>query len=136
MVQFITDHPNITGAIAFHTYAGAYLRPFSAHPDDTFYTEDLWTYQEIGKAITRITGYPAVSIFHDFKYHPKEVTKGGFDDWMYDHLGVYSWTCELWGPQQNAGISMKKASGEGYQFIDWMRYSPGGGRPEAAQVER
>ena len=124
MVQFITDHPNITGAIAYHTYAGAYLRPFSAHPDDTFYTEDLWTYQEIGKAITRITGYPAVSIFHDFKYHPKEVTKGGFDDWMYDHLGVYSWTCELWGPQQNAGISMKKPSGEGYQFIDWMRNHP------------
>ncbi|HEY3341724.1 MAG TPA: M14 family zinc carboxypeptidase [Anaerolineae bacterium] len=124
VVQFITSHPNITGAIAYHTYAGAYLRPFSAHPDDAFYTEDLWTYQEIGKAITRITGYPAVSIYHDFQYHPKEVTKGAFDDWMYDYLGVYSWTCELWGPQQNAGIGMKKPSGEGYQFIEWMRNHP------------
>ncbi|MCL5995695.1 MAG: M14 family metallopeptidase [Chloroflexi bacterium] len=120
VVQFVIDHPNITGAITYHTYAGAYLRPYSAHPDDYFKTEDLWTYQEIGKAATRITGYPAVSVFHDFKYHPKETTKGAFDDWMYDHLGVYAWTCEIWGPQQQAGIDMKKPGG-GYQFIEWYR---------------
>ena len=124
LVQFITDHPNITGAIAYHTYAGAYLRPYSAHPDEHFHTEDLWTYQEIGKVATRLTGYAAVSIYHDFRYHPKDFTKGGFDDWMYEHLGVYAWTCELWNPQQSAGVSMKKATGEGYQFIDWMRDHP------------
>jgi murein tripeptide amidase MpaA len=124
VVQFVIDHPNITGAITYHTYAGAYLRPYSPHPDEYFKTEDLWTYQEIGKAATRITGYPAVSVFHDFKYHPKEVTKGAFDDWMYDHLGVYAWTCEIWGPQQQAGIEMKKPAGGGYQFIDWYREHP------------
>ncbi|HEY3290622.1 MAG TPA: M14 family metallopeptidase [Anaerolineae bacterium] len=122
-VQFIIDHPNITGAITYHTFAGAYLRPYSAHADDTFKTEDLWTYQEIGKAATRITGYPAVSVFHEFKYHPKDTTKGAFDDWMYDHLGVYAWTCEIWGPMQQAGIDMKKPAG-GYQFIDWFRSHP------------
>jgi murein tripeptide amidase MpaA len=126
VVQFVVDHPNITGGITYHTFAGAYLRPYSAHPDDDFKTEDLWTYQEIGKAATRITGYPAVSVFHDFKYHPKETTKGAFDDWMYDHLGVYAWTCEIWGPQQQAGIDMKKPGGGsgGYQFIDWYRDHP------------
>ena len=123
IVQFVVDHPNITGGITYHTFAGAYLRPYSAHPDDYFKTEDLWTYQEIGKAATRITGYPAVSVFHDFKYHPKDTTKGAFDDWMYDHLGVYAWTCEIWGPMQQAGIEMKKPGG-GYQFIDWYRDHP------------
>lgn len=124
VVQFIIDHPNITGAITYHTYAGAYLRPYSFRPDDDFTPEDLWTYREIGKAATRLTGYPAVSIFHDFKYHPRETTKGAFDDWMFDHLGVYAWTCELWNPQGQAGISMKKREGEGYQFIDWFRDHP------------
>ncbi len=123
VVQFIVNHPNITGAITYHTFAGAYLRPYSAHPDDHMKTEDLWTYQEIGKAATRITGYPAVSVFHDFKYHPRDTTKGAFDDWMYDHLGVYAWTCEIWGPMQQAGIDMKKPGG-GYQFIDWAREHP------------
>ena len=33
-----------------------------------------------------LTGYPAISIFHDFKYHPKMVIKGGDVDWVYDHL--------------------------------------------------
>jgi murein tripeptide amidase MpaA len=123
VVQFIVDHPNITGGITYHTFAGAYLRPYSAHPDDYLKTEDLWTFQEIGKAATRITGYPAVSVFHDFKYHPKDTTKGAFDDWMYDHLGVYAWTCEIWGPMQQAGIEMKKPAG-GYRFIDWYRDHP------------
>jgi len=73
----------------------------------------------------RLTGYPAVSVFHDFKYHPKETIKGAFDDWMYDHLGVYAWTCELWSPQREAGIDLsKKPNGAGSQYIEWYRDHP------------
>lgn len=123
VVQFIVDHPNITGGISFHTYSGAYLRPYGTRSDDDFPAEDLWTYQDIGKAATRITGYPAVSVFHEFKYHPKQTIKGVFDDWMYDHLGVYAWTCELWNPPGQAGIDMKKPDGK-HQFIEWYRDHP------------
>ncbi len=70
-----------------------------------------------------MTGYPAVSVFHEFKYHPKQTIKGVFDDWMYDHLGCYAWTCELWNPLAQAGIDMKKTGG-GYQFIEWYRDHP------------
>lgn len=125
VVQFIVDHPNITGGISFHTYSGVYLRPYGTHNDEHFATHDLWTFQEIGKHATRLTGYPAVSVFHDFKYQPKESIKGVFDDWMYDHLGVYAWTCELWSPQREAGIDLsKKPGGTGSQFIDWYREHP------------
>jgi murein tripeptide amidase MpaA len=122
VVQFIVDHPNITGAITFHTYSGVYLRPYGTHADDVFPAEDLWTFQAIGKKATELTGYPTISVFHDFKYHPKETIKGVFDDWVYDHLGVYAWTCELWSPQRQAGIEMKK-DGK-WQFIDWYRDHP------------
>ncbi len=117
LIQFITAHPNITGGITFHTFGGLLLRPYGTQADDTMPTEDLWTFQTIGKKGTELTGYPNISVFHDFRYHPKEVITGVFDDWMYDHLGVYAWTVELWSPQRQAGI-------KDYKPIDWYREHP------------
>jgi murein tripeptide amidase MpaA len=116
-VQFITSHPNITGGIAFHTYSGVLLRPYSHLADDTLPAEDLWTYQKIGARGTELTGYPNISVFHEFRYHPKEVITGSFDDWLYEHQGLFAWTVEIWSPQREAGI------GE-YKFIDWYREHP------------
>lgn len=116
-VQFITSHTNITGGVAFHTYSGVLLRPYSDQNDDTLPAEDLWTYKKIGQKGTEITGYPNVSVYHDFRYHPKEVISGVFDDWLYDHLGVFAWTVEIWSPQRQAGI-------QEYKFIEWYREHP------------
>lgn len=117
LVQFIVNHKNITGTMSFHTMSGVLLRPYDDHPDDDFPAEDLWTYQKIGDKGTEITGYPNVSVFHEFRYHPKQVITGGFDAWTYEHIGVFSWTVEFWSPQRQAGI-------EKYKFIDWYREHP------------
>jgi len=117
LMTFITEHPNITGAIAFHTWSGVLLRPYDDRSDDEFPAEDLWTYKKIGDKGTEITQYPNVSVFHDFKYHPKQVITGSFDTWMYEHRGVFGWTVEIWSPQKQAGI-------EKYKFIDWDREHP------------
>jgi murein tripeptide amidase MpaA len=117
VVAFIASHKNITGGITFHTWSGVLLRPYSHKPDEAFAAEDLWTYQKIGAKGTELTGYPNISVFHDFKYHPKQVITGAFDDWLFDHLGVFAWTVEIWSPQAQAGI-------EGYKFIDWFREHP------------
>ena len=116
-VDFIAKHPNITGGVTFHTWSGVLLRPYSHQSDDAFPAEDLWTYQKIGAKGTEITGYPNISVYHDFKYHPKEYISGVFDDWMYDHMGVFAWTVEIWSPQRQAGITDLK-------FIDWYREHP------------
>jgi murein tripeptide amidase MpaA len=117
LVDFIAKHPNITGTISFHTMSGVLLRPYDDRPDDEFPTEDLWTFQKIGAKGTEITSYPNVSVFHDFKYHPKQVITGGFDTWTYEHIGVFSWTVEFWSPMRRAGI-------ENFKFIDWYREHP------------
>ncbi len=117
IVSFITSHPNITGGITFHTFSGVLLRPFEDKPDDKFPAEDLWTYQAIGKKGTELTGYPNISVHHEFKYHPNEHISGVFDDWIYEHLGLFGWTVEIWSPQKQAGI------GE-YKYIDWYRDHP------------
>lgn len=117
LVKFISTHSNITGAMSFHTMSGVLLRPYDDRSDDEFPTDDLWTYQKIGEQGEKVTGYPAISVFHDFKYHPKQVITGGFDTWAYEHRGVFSWTVEFWSPQKQAGI-------EKYKFIDWYREHP------------
>lgn len=126
-VDFITRHPNICIGVAHHTYSGALLRPYSTDPDDNFPGEDLWAYQFLGRRGSQLTGYPAISVFHDFRYHPDEVIGGTFDEWMYHHLGVYGWTVEIWSAQRQAGIhqgfDVKTRSGD-FRFIDWAREHP------------
>jgi murein tripeptide amidase MpaA len=117
LVDFIAKHPNITGTMSFHTMSGVLLRPYDDRSDDEFPTDDLWTYQKIGEKGTEITGYPHISVFHDFKYHPKQVITGGFDGWTYEHMGLFSWTVEFWSPMKQAGI-------EKFKFIDWYREHP------------
>ena len=117
MVQAVTERPNITGHIAYHTFSGVHLRPYAGRPDDEFPTPDLRAYKLIGEEGTSRTGYPAVSVFHDFKYDPKQTLKGGAHDWLYDHLGVFSWTTEFWSPQRQAGLA-------DYHLTDWIREHP------------
>lgn len=116
VVDFVAKHNNINGGLTFHTMSGVLLRPFSEKPDDQMPAEDLWTYQKVGRKGTELSGYPNVSIFHDFKYHPQQVISGGFD-WIYTHLGMYMWVVEIWSPQKQAGI-------EDMKFIEWYREHP------------
>lgn len=116
VVHFITHHPNITGGLSFHTWSGVLLRPFATMPDEEMPPEDLWTYKKQGEEGARLTGYPAISVYHEFRYHPKDVITGAFD-WIYEHLGLYEWTVEIWCPMREAGIS-------DYKYIDWFRDHP------------
>ena len=116
VVDFIVTHANITGGTTFHTWSGVLLRPFEHMPDEEMHAEDLWVYQAQGKKGTELTGYPAISVYHEFRYHPKEVIGGTFD-WIYEHLGMFSWVVEIWSPMREAGIA-------DYKYIDWFRDHP------------
>ncbi len=117
VARFIADHPNITGGAAFHTWSGVLLRPYGDQSDEALPAEDLWTYEKIGQKGTEITGYPAISVYHDFRYHPRKVITGTFNDWLYDQMGGFAWVVEIWSPQRQAGI-------EGANFIEWSREHP------------
>jgi len=117
VVDFIARHPNICSGIALHSYSGLLLRPWSDKPDDEMPAEDLWVYGELGRQGTALTGYPAISAYHGFRYHPREVITGAMDDWLYGELGRYAWTVELWSPLRRAGIETER-------HIDWYRDHP------------
>jgi murein tripeptide amidase MpaA len=116
MVDFIARHPNIGAAVSFHTHSGVILRPMGTQSDDDMTPEDLWMYKRLSDLGAKLSGYPAISIFHEFKYHPKEIITGT-QDWVYEHLGALFWTVELWAPNREAGI-------ENYQWIEWYREHP------------
>jgi len=116
-VQAITDRPNICSAMTFHTYSGVLLRPPSGRPEAEIAAEDVWAYQKLGEKGKAMTGYPDISVYHDFRYHPNEVITGTFDEWMFEHRGVYAWTVEIWAPVRQAGIT-------DYSYIDWFREHP------------
>ena len=116
MVDFVIAHPNIGAGISYHTHSGVILRPMGTHSDDDMIPEDLWSYKRFSQLGHQLTGYPAVSIWHEFKYHPKEVI-GGTQDWLYEHLGALFWVVEIWSPNQAAEI-------KDYKWIDWFRDHP------------
>jgi len=116
MLDFVVAHRNIGAAVSFHTHSGVILRPMGTQSDDDMVPEDLWTYKRFSEIGAKLTGYPAISIWHDFKYHPKEVITGT-QDWLYEHLGALFWVVELWSPNREAGIT-------DYRWIDWYREHP------------
>ncbi|CAN5346826.1 M14 family metallopeptidase [soil metagenome] len=116
MVDFILKHPNIGAAISYHTHSGVILRPMGTMSDDDMIPEDLWAIKRFSDMGAKLSGYPAISIWHEFKYHPKEMI-GGTQDWLYEHLGALFWVVEMWAPNKEAGIA-------DYKWIDWYRDHP------------
>ncbi|TML66445.1 MAG: carboxypeptidase [Actinobacteria bacterium] len=124
MVQAVTERPNITGHIAYHTFSGVHLRPYAGRPDEEFPTPDLRAYKLIGEEGTSRTGYPAVSVFHDFKYDPKQTLKGlsdyHFTDWVREHpieddLALIKWAKNTYPDA----------------YVDWYEFD----HPELGKVE-
>ena len=116
MVDFIVKHPNVGAGVSFHTHSGVILRPMGTQADDDMTPEDLWVYKRLSALGEKLTGYPAISIYEDFRYHPKEVISGT-QDWLYEHLGSLFWTVEIWAPNKEAGITE-------YDWIHWYREHP------------
>ena len=128
MVDFIARHPNISGGISFHTCSGVLLRPLSSQPDDEMHAEDLWLYKLFGKKGTELTGYPNISVFHDFRYHPKQVITGRL------RLALRAPRRVLLD-RRDLGADARG----GHRELPLHRLvprPPAGGRPEAARVER
>jgi hypothetical protein len=111
--RYLADRPEIVSANALHTFSGVILRPYSTRADEAMARGDLRRYRAIGELGTRVTGWPARSCFHGFTVPGDPLTRGAFDDWCFDHLGVFAFTTELWSIGTAAGLAVD----------DFMRFS-------------
>lgn len=106
-VEAVLARKNVFSAHTYHTFAGVILRPFSDKEDLRMAEHDLAVYEAIGNRGTEITGYPAVSVYHGFRYSPRDVITGAFDDWAYSSYGAFAFTVEFWSLARNAGVEIE-----------------------------
>ncbi len=139
LVRAIVARPNICGANAFHTSGGVLLRPSSTVSDAELPPMDRWVWGELASVGTRLTGYPAHSVFEDFTWDRSDTMSGAADDWVYEHLGQFSWTTEFWdiveqatgtkqsthfwytGPSDDEALAVLRWCDEHHPggFVDW-----------------
>ncbi len=110
MAEFWVSHPNIGAAMSYHTYSGMNLRPSPLVADDKLDPFDLAMYKAIGETCRRITGYPTVSVYHDFTfdYDPERMDVGSWLEWCYDERGVQGFEMELWDWPSITGVPKRK----------------------------
>jgi hypothetical protein len=142
-VDFVLAHPNIAVTQAYHTHSGIILWGHAALTPDHMPKEDRDNYRAIGELGEEMTGYPFVSVFHDFtpdKFNPRH---GDFTDWVYEHFGAYGMVVEIWKAPGELGKSAmdgwdehvamewndKELGGSG--FVDWQKYS----HPQFGEIE-
>ncbi len=104
LVEFIRERPNIAAYVALHTSGGVILRQPSTGEDTTLSEEDRELYTRVAEMGAQVSGYFADSNYHIFASgHEPVLMPGAADDWMYDHLGVLSFTVEIWNLPRHAG---------------------------------
>ncbi len=99
---FLRDHPNVAGVQAFHNAAGMILRG-PGHPSRQaeYPQSDDRVAAEIGRVGERLIPFYKSFVIHKDLYH----VHGGFVGWTYEHLGIFSFTNELWNNEQLLGRS-------------------------------
>ena len=150
VTRFVLDHPNINGAVNYHTNAGVILLPFEVPPGGTPY-EDTVVLRRIGEMGAETTGYGLLADEDDFNIPnvPRRLgTSGGF---LYVQRGILGIVTELWDVYAAAGIekdwffpirplneeenlkllkwSDEQLEGEG--FMDWTSFD----HPQLGPVE-
>ena len=121
--RFVLDHPNIAGVQAFHNAAGMILRgPGHSSRQAEYPRGDDAAAAEIGRVGERMIPFYKSLVIHKDLYN----VHGGFINWTYEHLGIVSFTNELWNNDQLLGRPDPAASTNLGRAI--------GGTDEAAQL--
>ncbi len=100
VADFVLDHPNIAGVQAFHNAAGMILRG-PGHPtrQAEYGPDDDRIAEAIGAVGARMLPFYRNLVIHKDLYG----VHGGFIGWTYEHLGIFSFTNELWNNDQLLG---------------------------------
>ncbi len=100
VADFVRAHPNIAGVQAFHNAGGMILRG-PGHPtrQAQYPPGDDNVAREIGATGAKMIPFYRNMVIHSDLYG----VHGGFIGWTYEHLGIFSFTNELWNNAQLLG---------------------------------
>jgi hypothetical protein len=95
VADFIIKHPNIYGALDFHTGNPAIFYPSSMTPGNDKSILDHNLIHRLGKMGERLTGFPLLSGYSEVIGGYPDKLQGSFNDWAYEHNGIISYVVEL-----------------------------------------
>jgi hypothetical protein len=94
---FILDHPNIAAVQSYHNAGGMLLRGPGVEEREALYPrEDLAVYDQIGRIGERLLPHYRYLVIWKDLYN----VSGGFVNWTWEGLGIFSFTNELWTTSQ------------------------------------
>jgi hypothetical protein len=102
VADFILAHPNIAGVQAYHNAGGMILRgPGDERLEADYPRQDVRVYDELGQTGEfTLPLYRYLILWKDlYRVH------GGFLNWTYEELGIFSFTNELWTAKQYGNLS-------------------------------
>lgn len=92
IAEFIAARPNIAGVQAFHNTGGMILRGPGTVEYGEYPRQDVAVYDKLGKDGEFMLPFYRYMIIHKDLYS----VSGGFVNWTYEGLGIFSFTNELW----------------------------------------
>jgi len=96
VATFIEKHPNIAAAQAFHNAGGMILRGPGAEYTPEYPRPDVAVYDHLGQKGQEMLPFYRYMISWKDLY----TVHGGFIEWTYEGLGIFSFTNELWTGDQ------------------------------------
>jgi len=103
VVEFVNAHPNITGALNYHTHAGVILAPFNVKGED-LPLEDEMLYKRLGEIGEEETGYHFILKEEEFGFPGHGRRMGTASGFFYGQLGIPAFVTELWDVFKESGI--------------------------------
>ncbi len=129
IARFILDHPNIAGVQSYHNSGGMILRGPGAEVFGPYPRADVSVYDAIGQDGEKMLPFYRYMIIWKDLYS----VFGGFVNWTYEGLGIFSFTNEMWASNRNSPDDRVEGGSEGRQwfddhllmgagFVDWHEY--------------
>jgi Zinc carboxypeptidase len=98
--RFLVDHPNVAAVQSYHNAGGMILRgPGATARESEYPAGDLRVYKKLGKTGEDMLPFYRYLVINKDLYD----VHGGFVNWVYEGLGIFSFTNELWTASQFFG---------------------------------
>ncbi|RMH05238.1 MAG: peptidase M14 [Planctomycetota bacterium] len=120
IADFLLAHPNVAAAQSFHNSGGMILRGPGQESIGPYPAADVAAYDELGEeGELMLPFYRYMILWQDL--YP---VHGGFVNWVYEGLGVFSFSNELWASPQYFGGTRERTGENWYATnrrnqLDW-----------------
>jgi hypothetical protein len=111
IARFLLAHPNVAAVQSFHNAGGMILRGPGAEAYGEYPRADVAVYDELGKDGEKMLPFYRYMIIWKDLYS----VFGGFVNWTYEGLGIFSFTNELWNDDSQ---DPEKKTGQDRYFFD------------------